>query len=59
MKNEIIQRTKQFALDCWKFCFKVPKSREYNAFVNQLIRSSSSVGLIIELHSVQSPQQIL
>ncbi|UAM99421.1 four helix bundle protein [Polaribacter litorisediminis] len=24
--------------------FKVPKSREYNAFVNQLIRSSSSVG---------------
>jgi four helix bundle protein len=59
MKNEIIQRTKQFALDCWKFCLKVPKSREYNAFVNQLIRSSSSVGLIIELHSVQSPQQIL
>lgn len=44
MKNELINRTKQFALDCWKFCFKVPKSREYNAFVNQLIRSSSSVG---------------
>lgn len=44
MKNELINRTKLFALDCWKFCFKVPKSREYNAFVNQLIRSSSSVG---------------
>lgn len=44
MKNELILRTKQFALDCWRFCFKVPKSREYNAFVNQLIRSSSSVG---------------
>jgi four helix bundle protein len=44
MKNELIARTKQFALNCWKFCFKVPKSREYNAFVNQLIRSSSSVG---------------
>lgn len=44
MKNELIQRTKQFALDYWQFCFKVPKSREYNAFVNQLIRSSSSVG---------------
>ncbi|XMO86196.1 four helix bundle protein [Algibacter sp. AS12] len=44
MRNELIQRTKQFALDCWGFCFKVPKSREYNAFVNQLIRSSSSVG---------------
>ncbi|MCK5400072.1 MAG: four helix bundle protein [Flavobacteriaceae bacterium] len=44
MKNELIGRTKRFALDCWHFCFKVPKSREYNAFVNQLIRSSSSVG---------------
>ncbi|KAB1071309.1 four helix bundle protein [Tamlana haliotis] len=44
MKNELILRTKCFALDCWSFCFKVPKSREYNAFVNQLIRSSSSVG---------------
>lgn len=44
MKNELIERTKKFALDCWHFCFKVPKSREYNAFVNQLIRSSSSVG---------------
>ncbi|WP_243456803.1 four helix bundle protein [Polaribacter batillariae] len=44
MKNKIIFRTKNFALDCCKFCFKVPKSREYNAFVNQLIRSSSSVG---------------
>ena len=44
MKNQIISRTKTFALDCWKFCFKVPKSREYNAFVNQLIRSSSWVG---------------
>lgn len=44
MKNELLDRTKRFALDCWLFCFKVPKSREYNAFVNQLIRSSSSVG---------------
>lgn len=44
MKNEILRRTKKFAVDCWKFCEEVPKSREYNAFVNQLIRSSSSVG---------------
>ena len=44
MKNELIDRTKQFALDCWNFCFKVPKSKEYNAFVHQLIKSSSSVG---------------
>ncbi|WP_308991900.1 four helix bundle protein [Mariniflexile litorale] len=44
MRNERIERTKRFGIDCWKFCFKVPKSREYNAFVNQLIKSSSSVG---------------
>jgi len=44
MKNEILNRTKKFAIDCWTFCKKVPKSRAYNAFVNQLIRSSSSVG---------------
>ena len=37
-------RTKKFAVDCWKFCHKIPHSREYNAYVNQLIRSSSSVG---------------
>ena len=43
MKN-VEQRTKQFAIDCWKLCTKIPKSREYNAFVNQLIRSSSAVG---------------
>lgn len=44
MKKELLKRTKQFAIDCWKFCEKIPKSREYNAYVNQLIRSSSSVG---------------
>ena len=44
MKKDLKDRTKQFAIDCWKFCVKIPKSREYNAYVNQLIRSSSSVG---------------
>ncbi|MCM5662942.1 four helix bundle protein [Galbibacter mesophilus] len=43
-QNNLLDRTKKFAIDCWNFCFKIPKSREYNAFVNQLIRSSSSVG---------------
>ncbi|MDT0643986.1 four helix bundle protein [Zunongwangia sp. F363] len=37
-------RTKLFAGNCWKLCSNIPHSREYNAFVNQLIRSSSSVG---------------
>ena len=37
-------RTKKFAVDCWLLCRNIPQSREYNAYVNQLIRSSSSVG---------------
>ena len=36
-------RTKLFALACWKLCSKLPKSREFDAIVRQLIRSSSSV----------------
>lgn len=42
--QDLKKRTKQFAYDCWKFCESIPKSREFNAWVNQLIRSSSSVG---------------
>ena len=44
MKNELISRTKKFALDCWKLCSNIPKSREFNAYVHQLLKSSSSVG---------------
>lgn len=42
--RDMKERTKQFAIDCWKFCQSIPQSREYNAFVRQLIRCSSSVG---------------
>lgn len=38
------RRTKKFAIDVWNLCAKLPHSREFNGFVNQLIRSSSSVG---------------
>ncbi len=33
-----------FAINCWKLCVKFPKSREFSNYVNQLLRSSSSVG---------------
>lgn len=60
MKNEILSRTKVFAIDCWKFCKKVPNSREYNAFVNQLIREVQVLlALIIELHNAQNQHWIL
>jgi four helix bundle protein len=36
-------RTKQFAIDVWSLCSKLPQSREYNNYVNQLLRCSSSV----------------
>lgn len=44
MKEALKNRTKRFASDCWHLCTKFPVSREYNAFCNQLIRCSSSVG---------------
>ena len=44
MAQDLKIRTKQFSIDCWKLCRNFPNSREYNAYVNQLIRCSSSVG---------------
>ncbi|WP_310594597.1 four helix bundle protein [Flavobacterium sp.] len=44
MKVIMLRRTKKFAIDCWILCSKLPKTREYNAYVNQLIHCSSSVG---------------
>ena len=44
MQNDLKDRTKKFAIDCWVLCSKLPKTREYNAYVNQLIKCSSSVG---------------
>lgn len=37
-------RTKKFAVDCLWLCRSIPRSRELDAWVRQLIRSSSSVG---------------
>lgn len=44
MKEVLKNRTKRYASDCWKLCSKFPVSREFNAYCNQLIRCSSSVG---------------
>jgi len=42
--NDLKKRTQDFAFECWSLCREFPKSREYDAWVRQLIRSSSSVG---------------
>lgn len=42
--QDLKSRTKKFAIDCWKFCEQIPRTRELDAWVRQLIRSSSSVG---------------
>ena len=44
MKNNLKDRTKKFAINCWVLCNKYPNSRGFNAYINQLIRCSSSVG---------------
>lgn len=44
MTNNLKNRTQDFAFDCWKLCTVFPKTREYDVWVRQLIRSSSSVG---------------
>jgi four helix bundle protein len=43
MKEVIKERTKKFAIECWRLCAKYDKGREYDAFCRQLIRCSSSV----------------
>ena len=42
--SDLKKRTQDFAFNCWSLCKDFPKSREYDAWVRQLIRSSSSVG---------------
>ena len=37
-------RSKKFTVNCSLFCSKLPHSREFNAYLNQLIRCSSSAG---------------
>lgn len=44
MKEILKNRTRKYASDCWRLYTKFPISREYNAYCNQLIRCSSSVG---------------
>ena len=41
---DLKKRTQDFAFECWVLCKEFPKSREFDAWVRQLIRSSSSVG---------------
>jgi len=43
MSQALKDRTKKFALDVWLLCSQLPHSREYNNYVNQLLRCSSSV----------------
>lgn len=44
MAIDMKARTKRFTINCAILCTKFPNSREFNAYINQLIRCSSSVG---------------
>lgn len=43
MSQALKDRTKKFAIDVWLLCSKIPHSREFNNYVNQLLRCSSSI----------------
>jgi len=43
MKEELKNRTKKFAIDCWALCISFPVARENDTYCSQLIRCSSSV----------------
>ncbi len=43
-KTELQQRTKKFAIDIIRLSDVLPNSRAVNVLINQLLRSSSSVG---------------
>uniref|UniRef100_UPI00404714AC four helix bundle protein n=1 Tax=Algoriphagus sp. TaxID=1872435 RepID=UPI00404714AC len=43
MSQTLKDRTKKFALDVWFLCSHLPHTREYNNYINQLLRCSSSV----------------
>ena len=43
MSQALKDRTKKFAIDVWYLCSKIPQTREFNNYVNQLLRCSSSV----------------
>ncbi len=43
-KIELKRRTQKFAIDVIKFIEQLPNSRSLNVLINQLLRSSSSVG---------------
>lgn len=42
-KFQMQRKTKQFAIDVWRSCQKLPHTREFNSIASQLIRSSTSV----------------
>ncbi len=42
--QDLKKRKQKFAIDCWHLCSKLPHTREYNNYVIQLLKSSSSVG---------------
>lgn len=59
MKEIMLKRTKKFTIDCAILCSKLPKTREYNAYVNQLIRFLVLLEQIIDPHKEPNQQSIL
>jgi four helix bundle protein len=44
MSRELVERTKEFAVQAVRFCDSIPKTREADTIARQLLRSAMSVG---------------
>lgn len=44
MRNDLLERTFRFGVDCILFLRDVPDGREYNIIKSQLIKASTSIG---------------
>src|SRR5437867_9708099 len=58
MEKDLEQRTKRFSLAVIKFSSSLPRTREIDILIRQLIRSATSIGQIIGKQIVASPEPI-
>ena len=57
--NEMIKRTKQFAIDCGHLILLLPSNVINHAYSAQLIKASSQLALTTELQESPNPKRIL
>jgi four helix bundle protein len=60
MKNELKYRTYKFSISVIKYCSVLPNSKIYQIIIDQLVRSSTSIGAnIIEAQAASSKRDFI